>query len=341
MKQFFGGVLVLAALSPAVCLSQVQNGDFERGGNDWLWSQAVVSGESPQACFDSMVAFSPRLNYDLFHLYGAEQYGLVAKVSGNSDTRLGEWVHCRQISQDVYVPPGYVMKFNNKVGLGDLPDQWAGVSTTNLTVSAIDKNSGHEFQLFTKSGAQFHCPGPGSCAAFATDTVNISAVWGRNVSLRFKTYGIRESLSDGKYTVYSTALIDGVTLEKIPVGPLPIKSGSWYNQNRSGHGLHVSRAANGSLVAIWYTYLADGRPVWYISDSLPATNGVWQSPIFKSTWNPATGTNFMQPVGDVKIEMNGSSAMTFSWDLYSINGNNSGYDGAEPFTFLFGGGTYP
>lgn len=38
--------------------------------------------------------------------------------------------------------------------------------------------------------------------------------------------------------------------------------------------------------------------------------------------------------------MNSVSSMYFFWDMYSIGGNNTTFDGAEPLTHLSGGGSY-
>jgi hypothetical protein len=340
MKKSLWSVLASLLVAYAVdCNAQISNGDFSAGANAWDWRQGVASGLDAPACFGAMLHFTPSLVFDIYEAYSTGGRGRSAKVSGSSTNASIGSTYCRQISQHVYIPPGSVLKFDSKVGTGNKPGPFSPVRGVNFSVMANDDLSGHEFPLFKVSGADFYCGLGQVCSNFAAETVDVSPVWGRTVSLKFK--------ADSPYVLVGGAtvgetkvLIDNVRIEQQVVSPSPFKSGSWYNPNRSGHGIHVSRAGNGNFVLIWYTYLADGRPVWYISDTKPAVNGVWQGTLYKSSWNSSTGTNSLLPAGDVKIEMTGQKAMTFYWDLYSINGNNAGFDGAEPFVFLSGGGSY-
>lgn len=287
-----------------------------------------------------MLPFTPSLTFDVYQAYSTGGRGRSAKVSGSPFNPSIGSTYCRQISQSVYIPPGSVLKFESKLGLGEKVSEFSPVLSVNFLVTAKDDLSGYEFPLFAASGSDFYCGFlTQGCSNFAAQTLDVSPVWGRLVSLRFK--------ADTPYILVGPTVpretkvfVDNIRIEQQVVSPSPFKSGSWYNPSRSGHGIHLSRAGNGNFVLIWYTYLADGRPVWYISDTKPAVNGVWQGTLYKSSWNTSTGTNSLLPAGDVKIEMTGQKAMTFYWDLYSVNGNNTGFDGAEPFVYLSGGGSY-
>jgi hypothetical protein len=335
-------VLILSTgLLPLFCAAQIVNGDFQSGGSGWSWSQGSAPADNPSACFTSMQPFSPKNTEDVIQVYWPSSLGRSARVSGYAykfPAYAQYATYCRQVSQALYVDPGAVLKLDATVGISSLSSINSPALRAVFTVSAVDNLSGTEFLLYKEVGANFYCQP--NCTNFSPKTVDISAVWGRSVELRFKTSVYNVPTSGGAFVGDPGVYIDNVRLEQLPIPAWPFKSGSWYNKNRSGHGIHLSRAGNGSFTVIWYTYLADGRPVWYISESKPASNGVWQATLFKSSWNQGTGTNSLLPVGDTKIEMTDKAAMIFSWDLYSINGNNAGFDGAEPFVFLSGGGSY-
>lgn len=55
--------------------------------------------------------------------------------------------------------------------------------------------------------------------------------------------------------------------QSAPESPLDLRgatTGSWYNPEQSGHGLHIERLERGRVALSWYTYGADGRPLWLI-----------------------------------------------------------------------------
>jgi hypothetical protein len=64
------------------------------------------------------------------------------------------------------------------------------------------------------------------------------------------------------------ALAPLASLADVPMPPLPDPrgaiSGSWYNPGQSGHGLHIERLEGGRVALSWYTYTADGRPLWVV-----------------------------------------------------------------------------
>jgi hypothetical protein len=334
-------LVFLLALIPLRSSADIVNGDFSSGGLGWTWKQGVAVGDAPSQCYSSMASFSPSLVSDVYQVYAAGGRGRSAKVSGKSSTipqRETISTYCRELGQQLYVPIGAVLKFQDKLGITDLP-QGAPALPANFSVSVLDISSGTEFVLRSAVARNHYCGPSADCSKFSLETVDLSPVWGRSVILRFRADVFYRPVGDS-FLRDPEVFVDNVRLEQLPIPAWPFKSGSWYNKNRSGHGIHLSRAGNGSFTVIWYTYLADGRPVWYISESKPAINGVWQATLFKSSWNQGAGTNSLLPVGDAKIEMTDKAAMIFSWDLYSINGNNAGFDGAEPFVFLSGGGSY-
>jgi hypothetical protein len=96
-------------------------------------------------------------------------------------------------------------------------------------------------------------------------------------------------------------------------------AGGWFNPARSGHGLDVQLVGD-ILFVIWYTYASDGTPTWYLGQAAKA-NGVWQSPLFRFTWDGSVATP--TEIGSMRLEFQGERAATFSWVL-------PGSEGSEP-----------
>jgi hypothetical protein len=114
-----------------------------------------------------------------------------------------------------------------------------------------------------------------------------------------------------------------VTMTQSGNAPALLDNG-YFNLARGGHGLFFSDAGSGWAV-VWYTYLEDGTPTWYIAQAPAAADGdgVWRSPLTRFTWN---GTqNLGTPVGEVLITRTAADSFTWSWRL-------DGRWGSEPMT---------
>jgi hypothetical protein len=107
------------------------------------------------------------------------------------------------------------------------------------------------------------------------------------------------------------------------------RSGQYYNPDRSGHGVFVDFAGD-QWVAVWYTYLQDGTPVWYYSQAAaPGANGLWSAPLYRVGWNGSATTSTV--VGDMVVTPVNDTSMVFS---YNVDGES----GSEPMVRLGGGG---
>ncbi|MBL0028547.1 MAG: S8 family serine peptidase [Rhodanobacteraceae bacterium] len=102
----------------------------------------------------------------------------------------------------------------------------------------------------------------------------------------------------------------------------PVMQG-YFNPNRSGHGMFLSQA-DSAWALVWYTYLEDGSPTWYLAaNSAPTGNdGVWRAPLYRLTWNGSV--SYADVVGEVLLTFESASRFTFSWLL-------DGQYGSEPF----------
>jgi subtilisin family serine protease len=107
-----------------------------------------------------------------------------------------------------------------------------------------------------------------------------------------------------------------------------VRSGSYFNPARSGHGLFLYPAGS-QISGIWYTYLQDGTPTWYFMQAAaPGANGLWRSPVFRSAWNGRS--NVLTAVGEATVVPTGPDAFNFTYTL-------DGETGSEPLT-AFGRG---
>lgn len=105
-------------------------------------------------------------------------------------------------------------------------------------------------------------------------------------------------------------------------------TGHYFNPDRAGHGFILAPAGN-DWVLIWYTYDAEGRPVWYYAQG-PKPSGLgggafWSASLYRNVWTGA-GTRF-QYAGVAQIATLSPDRLVF---VHLLNGQV----GAEPMTRL-------
>ena len=102
-----------------------------------------------------------------------------------------------------------------------------------------------------------------------------------------------------------------------------IADNGYFNPARTGHGVFFHQI--GELWAmVWYTYLQDGSPAWYIATGPrpPAGRGTWSAPLLRFTWDGAASASTV--VGEAMLTPTGADRFTYSWLL-------DGRYGSEPF----------
>lgn len=314
--------------------AQFVNGDFSSGTSSWNWAQTSNSGGT---CA-SVNSFIPTVNSDTPYKFSG--YGRSAKADGNLNTAEFHTYFCRQLSQQIYVPIGSSLNFdfwtNARRSSGGFSSYYSDAVIV-ITLKDIASNYQRSYEVIKP-----YCSPYDACATPVRIGMALdSALWGKTVILSINTTTeYRKGTSGGGYLYGASVYLDNLTLDKPGIVNGPLKSGAWYNSSRSGHGFHISKAPDGRYQLIWYTYLSNGKPIWYISDVAPMVNGVITSKIYKSTWNYTTQSNTLTAVGDIKLERHYSNQFTMYWDLYSVNGDGVGYDGGEPMSFLVGEGSY-
>lgn len=106
--------------------------------------------------------------------------------------------------------------------------------------------------------------------------------------------------------------------------------GAFFNPQRDGAGAFLF-AAEGSWGLLWYTYLEDRTPTWYIASAPPpaAGQGQWKADLLRAVWNGSEA--LFTDVGEVVLTLDGANAMQFGWNLEAESGS-------ERYTFIDGGG---
>lgn len=117
-----------------------------------------------------------------------------------------------------------------------------------------------------------------------------------------------------------------VSITATVTGTAPaVRRGSYYNADRSGHGVFLYPAGN-QWAGIWYTYLRDTTPTWYyLQGPAPGANGIWNGTLYRSKWN-GTG-NTLTAVGNAVVTPTGADRFTWSFNL-------DGEAGSEPMQAL-------
>lgn len=118
----------------------------------------------------------------------------------------------------------------------------------------------------------------------------------------------------------------------------PLRSGNYFNPQRSGHGIFLSRAA-GQQVVDWYTFREDGTPTWYLAQAAaPASNvGTWSADLYRATWNGSSGKPTR--VGVVTLTTTSADHAMFSWHLDGSSGSEAFQLIAAPACVGVGGGS--
>lgn len=107
-------------------------------------------------------------------------------------------------------------------------------------------------------------------------------------------------------------------------GDAPFRAGMWWNEELEGSGMDMHLSGD-RMFLVWYTYEADGTPVWYLAEQ-ELEGDSWTAPLNRYTWDEATKEASPTEVGEVSVRFQGPTAATFEWQL----GEESGSYPIEP-----------
>ncbi len=208
----------------------------------------------------------------------------------------------------------------------DVPD-----GATSLEVDTSLLIAGDEQVSFAAVRADFP-PGSVSAQIDAAPATTAAATWVLNAVTQSKNVVV--PVTAGRWYLvssYASARADAsVQLSAqlaFGAGAAPtLTPGNYFNPQRSGHGIFLSRAA-GQQVVDWYTFREDGTPTWYLAQAAaPAsTVGAWSADLYRASWNGSSGAPTR--VGEVMLTATSADHAMFSWHL-------DGASGSEPFELI-------
>lgn len=99
-------------------------------------------------------------------------------------------------------------------------------------------------------------------------------------------------------------------------------SGAYYNPQRSGSGAYIYDAGD-SRSLIWYAYLQDGTPTWYLGVAPKPTGGIgnWRVPLLRFGWNGSAAVS--TEVGEAIVTTIDGESVSFSWNIDGESGSET------------------
>jgi subtilisin family serine protease len=104
-------------------------------------------------------------------------------------------------------------------------------------------------------------------------------------------------------------------------GPrVPMSPGAYFNPERSGAGAFLYELG-GAWGFIWYTFLQDGTPTWYLGAAPRPTaeQGLWRVHLDRFVWNGSEA--IPTEVGEAILSFREPDAFQFSWNLDGQSGS--------------------
>lgn len=290
---------------------------------------------------NALQAFAPRLSWSNLYPVGARYYGAVlvdgaAGLSGQ--TAMVPFAITRSGSNDVAdaLEPDATRTFVLEPGessshmfVDGSPNLGGYVVSTSISGGSANFYAAQTPSPAASTSAQIAAAPPASAAVTqwtlggSTLTKDVPVAFGSSTQ---RGYIVATNTGGERITITLHARWTQTSLQST----LPFKPGSYYNTQRSGHGIFISEAGSTRALS-WYTYLEDGTPVWYQAQA-PIDPLVWVAPLLRVNWDGAK-VNTRTPVGNVIVTPLGNDELMFSWHL-------DGQSGSEHFARL-GAGTCP
>ena len=169
---------------------------------------------------------------------------------------------------------------------------------------------------------------PVSSANAAVDAAPVADASSVQWSINASSPGLGASIpvTPGRWYIVATASGDRAQISVQPSLQLtantpPTQPGSYYNPDRSGHGIFMSQAG-GQQALYWYTYLEDGTAEWYSAqgDAPAATSPAWTGQLRRVTWDGSKLDGY-PVVGDATLTPIDADNLIFSWHLFGVGGS--------------------
>lgn len=199
---------------PALSFAQVANGTFDSGPAAWTWTNAVFAQSLTTNCGNANYSVFNAGNGDTPYIGTGSASGYVAKVTDRLPYGIGLWTICRQIEQNVVVPTGTQLKFTARIG-DSLSRSSVPRYIVDATLSVIVVDGSNATTILSVTGRSRECEGfPDSCPKFISQSIDMSAYWGKSIKLIFRgaTAGQNTSTTQS-YGWPSTAYVDNIRLQ--------------------------------------------------------------------------------------------------------------------------------
>lgn len=113
------------------------------------------------------------------------------------------------------------------------------------------------------------------------------------------------------YSAYPITVKLGAQLGFEPELPPVVKSGSYYNPERGGHGAFIYRAGT-TPVMLWYTYDTQGDPTWYYAQG-SHTGLMTPMKLYRAAW--LGDRQRLYPVGLVSLRADTAGSLVFDYEI--------------------------
>jgi len=98
----------------------------------------------------------------------------------------------------------------------------------------------------------------------------------------------------------------------------PVQPGAWWTPQRAGSGFEL-HAIGDQFTAGWFTFEADGSPVWYTAQGSWTAAGTAVMPLRRHAWRDGAYAGSVQ-VGDLQLAFRGAQAIDATWTLGADRG---------------------
>jgi hypothetical protein len=93
--------------------------------------------------------------------------------------------------------------------------------------------------------------------------------------------------------------------------------GLWWDPQHVGQGFDLHLSGN-TLGMVWYTFKADGTPVWYLASGELDENGTLQASLLRTRWE--ADTLHSEAVGEVRLQRTHAEAARLDWSIAEQQG---------------------
>ena len=177
-------------------------------------------------------------------------------------------------------------------------------------------------------GDLYATTGPDPTGAFDPSRVTTSRVG--SATLRFSARD-RGTLTYTAYGTGGTKNISRQAFGAVDSTPIATYADLWWTPSESGWGLAISQQYR-TLFAVWYSYRADGSPVWYVMPGGSWTaSDTYAGTLYRTSYGAGGffGTGFnaqaVTPVevGRITLRFNGTSAATMTYTVNGVTGTKA------------------